>query len=115
MASLSGRPLKSANRSSIGPPSAAPRPGLAQQIVDQKLRVDLLLDVQWRRLHDQVGPVLLVFAAPDELRVEIAVTFVRHRCGALVPFSHKGFLFSGRDIAALVLVPQYVDRDVSTW
>src|SRR4051794_4145988 len=48
MASLSGRPLKSANRSSIGPPSATPRPGLAQQIVDQNLRVDLLLDIQCR-------------------------------------------------------------------
>jgi hypothetical protein len=36
------------------------------QIVDQHLGVHLLLDVQRRRVHHQVGPVLLVLAAPDE-------------------------------------------------
>jgi hypothetical protein len=35
--------------------------------------VDLLLDEERRRRDDQVGPVLLVLAAPDELRVEVAV------------------------------------------
>ena len=45
----------------------------AQQVVDQHLRVDLLLDVERRRVDDEVAPVLLVLAAPDELRVEVAV------------------------------------------
>jgi hypothetical protein len=48
-------------------------PRLAQQVVDQRLRVDLLLDVERRRLDDEVTPVLLVLAAPDELRVQVAV------------------------------------------
>jgi hypothetical protein len=51
----------------------APLLALPQQIVDQDLRVHLLLDVERRRLDDQVGPVLLVLAAPDELRVQVAV------------------------------------------
>ena len=52
----------------------APRSGLPQQVVDQDLRVYFFLNVKWRRLDDQIGPVLLIFAAPDELRVEVAVT-----------------------------------------
>jgi hypothetical protein len=47
--------------------------GSTQQIVDQHLGMNLLLDVQRRRMHHQFAPVLLVFPAPDELRVEIAV------------------------------------------
>ena len=42
-----------------------PFPGLAQQVVDQNFRVHLLLDVERRRLDDEVGGVLLVLAAPD--------------------------------------------------
>jgi hypothetical protein len=43
------------------------------QVVDQSLGVDLLLNIEGRSLDDEVGPVLLVLAAPDELRVEVAV------------------------------------------
>ena len=43
--------------------------GATLQVVDDRLGVDLLLDVERRRLHDEVGPVLPVLAAPDELRV----------------------------------------------
>jgi hypothetical protein len=46
---------------------------LAQKIVDQDLRVHLFLDVEGRRLDDQVAPIVLVLAAPDELRVEVAM------------------------------------------
>ena len=46
---------------------------LPQQVVDQHLGVDLLLDVERRRVDDEIAPVLLVLAAPDELRVEVAV------------------------------------------
>ena len=35
--------------------------------------MDLLLDVERRRMDDEVAPVLLVLAAPDELRIEVAV------------------------------------------
>src|SRR5690606_15429027 len=43
--------------------------GAALEIVDDRLGVDLLLDVEGRRVDDEVGPVLRVLAAPDELRV----------------------------------------------
>ncbi|MCG8350545.1 MAG: hypothetical protein MI924_22485, partial [Chloroflexales bacterium] len=43
------------------------------QVVDQRLGVYLLLDVERRRAHNQVAPVLLVLAAPDQLRVQVGV------------------------------------------
>ena len=46
---------------------------LAQQIVDQHLGVHLFLDVERRGVDDEVAPVLLILAAPDELRIEVAV------------------------------------------
>src|SRR5690606_6240554 len=41
----------------------------AHEIVDDRLGVDLLLNVERRRVDDEVGPILLVLAAPDELRI----------------------------------------------
>ncbi|MCY4090409.1 MAG: hypothetical protein OXF62_06285 [Caldilineaceae bacterium] len=35
--------------------------------------MDALLNVERRRVDDEVGPVLQVLAAPDELGVEVAV------------------------------------------
>ena len=48
-------------------------PRLAQQIVDEHLRVDLFLNVERRRVDDEIAPVLLILPAPDELRIEIAI------------------------------------------
>ncbi len=39
------------------------------QIVDDRLGVDFLLHVKQGLWHDEVGPVLPVLTAPDELRV----------------------------------------------
>ena len=80
-------PLKSANRSSwcIWPASCSRSRVCAQQVVDQHLGVDLLLDVERRRVDDEVAPVLLILAAPDELRVEVAVA-------ALVGDADRGLL-----------------------
>lgn len=50
-----------------------PRLRLPAQVVDQHLRVHLLLDVERRRGHHEVRPVLLVLAAPHELRIEVAI------------------------------------------
>src|SRR5690242_20079106 len=68
------------NTVEVGEEVRRERPGLvgvlfrhAQQIVDQHLRVDLLLDVERRCMNDEIAPVLLVLAAPDELRVEVGV------------------------------------------
>jgi hypothetical protein len=94
----------------------SPLSALPQEIVDQHLRVHLLLDVERRRLDDQVGPVLLVLAAPDELRVEIAVPplilFADRRLLLLV---HDRLELGRRDVAALVRVPQRLDRNIPAW
>ena len=74
-------PLKSAKRSICAPGSCVPRLfRLPQQVVDQHLRVDLLLDVERRRVNDEIAPVLLILAAPDELRVEVGVARVFQPC-----------------------------------
>jgi hypothetical protein len=108
--------LKSAKRSGIGGDASSRRASLPQQVVDQDLRVHFLLDVERRRLHDQVGPVLLVLAAPDELRVEIAVApLILFADWRLVLLVHDRFELGRRDIAPLVLVAQRLDRDFTLW
>ena len=67
-------PLKSAKRSGCDLPGVVPALlGLAQQIVDQHLGVDLFLDVERRGVDDEIAPVLLILAAPDELRIEVGL------------------------------------------
>ena len=46
---------------------------LALEIIDDDLGVQLLLDIERRRRDDQVRPVLLILAAPDQLRIKIAI------------------------------------------
>ena len=53
----------------IGRRPVTPFLRLPQQVVDQNLGMHLLLDVEQRRLDDEIGRVLLVLAAPDELRI----------------------------------------------
>src|SRR5437867_7153754 len=78
---------------------------MTQQVVDQYLGEDLFLDVQWRSMHDEVAPVLLVLAAPDELRVEVTVTpFIRDTNRALCFLLHHRLIFGGGDI----LAPRFV-------
>jgi len=45
----------------------------AAQVVDQRLGVHFLLDVERRRGDHQVAPVGAVLAAPYQLRVEVGV------------------------------------------
>ena len=78
--------------------------GLPEQVGDQRLRVHLLLDEERRYLHHEVRPVLLVLAAPDELRVEIAVAaFVGDLDRPPVAFGHHGFVLGGGDVLARCL------------
>ena len=78
---------------------AAPVLGPAPQVVDEDLGVDLLLDVEGRRLHDEVGPVLIVLAAPDELRIEVAVAaLVGDPDRALLGPAHHRPVLGGRDV-----------------
>jgi hypothetical protein len=75
-----GMPLKSANRSAIELRACACATllGLAQQVVDQHLGMHLFLDVERRGVDDEVAPVLLILAAPDELRVEVGIARLAH-------------------------------------
>src|SRR5262249_232176 len=53
--------------------------GAALQVVDQHFRVNLFLNIERWRGNNQVRPVLLVFAAPNELWIEVTVAaFVSH-------------------------------------
>ena len=75
--------------------------GLPEQVGDQRLRVHLLLDEERRRLDHEVRPVLLVLAAPDKLRVEIAVAaFVLDLDRAPVTLRHHRFVLGRRDVPA---------------
>src|SRR3990172_9780536 len=68
---------------------------------DQRLGVDLLLDVERRRVDHEVAPVLLVLAAPDELQVQVAVAGLigdAHRVLRLL-LQHR-LVFRGRDVPA---------------
>ena len=98
-------PLKSANRSLVICPASASAPASAQQIVDQHLGVDLFLDVERRRVDDEVAPVLLVLAAPDELRVEVAVAArIATRLGVLFLLLQHRLKFGRRNVLPLGLV-----------
>jgi hypothetical protein len=62
---------------------------LLDQVVDQHFGVDLLLDVERRRVYHEIGPVLLILAAPDQLRVQVTVAaLVGHEDGALCFLLH---------------------------
>jgi hypothetical protein len=92
-----------------------PRFALPHQIIDQDLRVHLLLDVERRRLDDQIGPVLLVLAAPHELRVEIAVAaLIGEPDRRLLLLVHDRLELGRRNISAFVLMAQCLDRNVPT-
>ena len=71
-------PLKSAKRSVLACPElrALALALSAQQIVDQDLGMDLLLDVERRGVDDEIAPVLLILAAPDQLGIEVGVAAV---------------------------------------
>ena len=74
---------------------------LPHQVVDEDLGMDALLDVERRRVDDEVGPVLLVLAAPDQLRVQIAVAaFVGDAEGGLIVFLHQRLMLGAGKVFA---------------
>ena len=88
--------------------------GLALQILDQHLRMHLLLDVERRRLHPQLRLLILrILAPPDQLRIQIAVaTRVGHADRTLLVAAHHRLQFGRRDVLARrVLVADGVDGE----
>ena len=84
--------------------------------------MNLLLDVDRRRLDNEIAPVLLILAAPDQLRIEIAVpAFVGNSNWSLFLLLQDRLVFGSRDVLPLgvfvadgfdgfVLVPRLLVR-----
>ena len=82
---------------------------LAQQIADDRLRLDLLLDVDRHNLHAQVFGVLFILALPHKLRVKRRIARVEHRLGRSLVIGHEPAQFLGGDVGALLLVLDGID------
>ena len=79
--------------------------GTAQQVVDQRFWMDFFLNVKRRRIDHEVRPILLVLAAPYQLRVQIAIAaFVCDFYRGLMFLLHHGLKFRSRNIPALCLI-----------
>ena len=63
--------------------------------------MDLFLDVERRGVDDEVAPVLFIFPAPDELRIEIAIALITRLDGMLLFLLHDGLIFRGGNILPL--------------
>ena len=79
-------------------------PRLAQEVVDERLRMDFFLNVKRRGVDDEVAPVLLIFPAPDELRVEVAIALVARLDRMLLFLLHDGLILRGGNVLPLRFV-----------
>ena len=77
--------------------------------VDDRLRVNLLLDVDRHDGDGEVFAVLLVLALPDQLRIERRVARIEHRLRGQFLVGHEVAQFLGGDVRALVLVADGFD------
>ncbi len=88
-----------------------PALALGAELLDERERVDGLLDVDRDRGDLQVVAVLLVLALPDELRVEIRVPRVAHDRGPLLLGAGERLELGGWDVGArLAVVRGRADR-----
>jgi len=63
--------------------------------------MDLFLDVERWGMDDEVGPVLLVLAAPDQLRIQIPIApLVGHAHGRLLVLAQDRLVLGRRDVLA---------------
>ena len=77
----------------------------AFQILDNRLGVDFLLNIQWRRLNDQVRPIRHVLPPPHQLRIKIRIApLIRHPDGSLHLRRHERLQLRRRRIAARGLI-----------
>jgi hypothetical protein len=84
--------------------------GGVSQILDQRLRMDLLLDVDRDDRDLERLAVLLVLSLPNELRVERRVPRVEESLRRLLLRANELAQLFGRDVDALVLVLDGLDR-----
>ena len=82
----------------------------ADQVVDEDLRMHLLLDIQGRGMDHQIRPVLLVLATPYQLRVQVRVARILHRHRRLLIVADHRSVLDRRNILPLVVgVPNRID------
>src|SRR5574337_1183468 len=81
----------------------------ARQRVDNRLGVDLLLDVDRYDWDGEVLAVLFVLPFPDQLRIEGGIARVEHGLGGQFFVGHKVPQLLGGDIGSLILVPNRFD------
>jgi len=66
--------------------------------------MNFFLDVERRRVDDEIGPVLLILAAPDELGIEVSVAWILYRLGLFFLFLNNRLILGRRDVFTLGLV-----------
>nr|WP_236691025.1 hypothetical protein [Levilinea saccharolytica] len=84
------------------PAGRGPAEGLGAHILDNRLRADLLLNVNRHRRHFQRLLILLILALPNQLRVKRGVARVQDGLWRLLFVSHKVAQFLGGDVGAFV-------------
>ena len=82
---------------------------LREEVVDERLGLDLLLDVDGDGEHGEVLPVLLVLAGPDELGIERGVARVANGPRGVLVLIDEIAQLLGRDVGTLVLVLDVVN------
>jgi hypothetical protein len=82
---------------------------ILSEVFDDGLRMDLLLNVDRDGGDFQGLAVLLVFAAPNQLRIEVGVAGIAHGEGSFLLLGHEVSQLFGRDVRPLVLVPDGLD------
>ena len=79
--------------------------GLPHQVGDERLGVDLLLDVERRHVDHQVGQVLLVLAPPYQLGIQVPVAaLVGLAQGRFLLLLHHGLVLGGGNVGARVFL-----------
>ena len=76
---------------------------LAEEVVHEGLGVDFFLNVEGRGVDDEVAPVLLVLAAPDELGVEVGIAWVADLAWFFLLLVEDGLVLGGGDVFPLLV------------
>src|ERR1041385_1932419 len=82
---------------------------LLPHVLDQRLWVDLLLDVDRHHEHCQVLLILLLLSLPHQLRIERGIAGVQQRLRSGLVLLDETAQLLGRDVHPLVLVADDLD------